>query len=233
VVRVVDIPGLSTELCGGTHVRNTAEIGLFRVVQETGVAAGVRRVTAVTGPKAFEHLRERERMLERVADLVKAPVHGVVRKVESVLEERRQLERRLDEAQKGGGADQLQRLVAGAVDLGGVRLVAGEVPASDAKALQALGDALREQLEGAVAVLAARLEDGKGAMLAVVTDDVRARGVRADEVVRAVAAAAGGRGGGKPHMAQAGIPDASRLGDALAQAADLVRPLVAAAGGAA
>ncbi len=114
-------------------------------------------------------------------------------------------------------------------------MVAAQVAAPDVKALQALGDALREQLEGAVAVLAARLDDGKRAMLAVVTDDLRARGERADEVVRAVAAAAGGRGGGKPHMAQAGIPDAARLGDALAQAADLVRPLVAAAaaGGAA
>jgi alanyl-tRNA synthetase len=210
-------------------VRNTAQIGLFRVVQETGVAAGVRRVTAVTGPKAFEHLRERERMLERVAELVKAPVHGAVKKVESVLEERRQLERRLEEAQKGGGADQLQRLVAAATDVGGVRLVVGEVPAADMKALQALGDALREQLDNAVAVIGARLEDGKAAVLAVVTDDVRARGLRADEIVRAVAAAAGGRGGGKPHMAQAGIPDAARLADALAHAADVVRPLVAGA----
>ena len=228
VVRVVDIPGLSTELCGGTHVRNTAEIGLFRVVQETGVAAGVRRVTAVTGPKAFEHLRERERVLERVAELVKAPVHGVVKKVESVLEERRQLERRVDEAQRGGGADQVQRLVANAVDLGGVRLVSGEVQAPDAKALQALGDALREQLAGAVAVVGARLDDGKAMVLALVGDDVRARGLRADEVVRAVAAAVGGRGGGKPHMAQAGIPDATQLGEALARAPELVRALVAA-----
>jgi alanyl-tRNA synthetase len=158
-------------------------------------------------------------------------VHGVVRKVESVLDERRQIERRLEEAQRGGGADQAQRLVSNAVDLGGVRLIAGEVQAADARALQALGDALREQLDGAVVVLGARLDDGKAAMLALVTDDVRARGVRADEVVRAVAAAAGGKGGGKPHMAQAGIPDASRLADALAGAAELVRPLVAAAGG--
>jgi len=200
-------------------------------VQETGVAAGVRRVTAVTGPKAFEHLRERERMLERVAELVKAPVHGALKKVESVLDERRQLERRLDEAQRGGGADQVQRLVAGAADLGGVRLVSGEVQAPDAKALQALGDALREQLAGAVAVIGARLDDGKAMILALVGDDVRARGVRADEVVRVVAAAVGGRGGGKPHMAQAGIPDAARLGEALARAPELVRPLVAAANG--
>ena len=233
VVRVVDIPGLSTELCGGTHVRNTAEIGLFRIVQETGVAAGVRRITAVTGPKAFEHLRARERMLERVAELVKAPVHGVVKKVESVLDERRQLERRLDEAQRDGGADRLRALLARGVDVGGVQFVAAEVVVGDAKALQAVGDTLRAQSENTVAVLGARLDDGKATMIAVVTDDLRARGLRADEVVRAVAAAAGGRGGGKPHMAQAGIPDAARLADALGLAVEHVSPLVEAAGAAA
>ncbi|HZF67882.1 MAG TPA: alanine--tRNA ligase [Gemmatirosa sp.] len=226
VVRVVDIPGLSTELCGGTHVRNTAEIGLFRVVQETGVAAGVRRIVAVTGPKAYEFLRDRERTLARVADVLKAPVEQVERRVVGLLEERRQLERRVEEAQRGGGADQLQQLAAGAVELGGARLVAGEVQVADARALQALGDQLRESLTHTVAVLGARLDDGKATMLAVVTDDLRERGVRADEIVRAVAAVAGGKGGGKPHMAQAGIPDASRLAEALRQAPELVRPLL-------
>jgi alanyl-tRNA synthetase len=226
VVRVVDIPGLSTELCGGTHVRNTAEIGLFRVVQETGVAAGVRRIVAVTGPKAYDFLRDRERALVRVADVLKAPLEQVERRVTGLLEERRQLERRLEEAQRGGGADQLQQLAAGAVELGGARLVVGEVQVADARALQALGDQLRESLAHTVAVLGARLEDGKATMLAVVTDDLRERGVRADEIVRAVAAVAGGKGGGKPHMAQAGIPDASRLAEALRQAPDLVRPIV-------
>ncbi|MGZ8375691.1 MAG: alanine--tRNA ligase [Gemmatirosa sp.] len=228
VVRVVEIPGLSTELCGGTHVRNTAEIGLFRIVQETGVAAGVRRVLALTGPKAYEFLRERERNLERVAELVKAPVDQTLRRVQALVDERRQLERRIDEARKGGGANQVQTLAASAHALGDARLVASEVDVPDVKALQALGDALREQLPMTIAILAARLDDGKTTMLAVVSDDLRERGVRADEVVRVVAAVAGGRGGGKPHMAQAGIPDASKLAEALAQAPALVGPLVGA-----
>ncbi|MGZ8457096.1 MAG: alanine--tRNA ligase [Gemmatirosa sp.] len=228
VVRVVEIPGLSTELCGGTHVRNTAEIGLFRIVQETGVAAGVRRVLALTGPKAYEFLRERERNLERVAELVKAPVDQTLRRVQALVDERRQLERRIDEARKGGGANQVQTLAASAHALGDAWLVASEVDMPDVKALQALGDALREQLPMTIAILAARLDDGKTTMLAVVSDDLRERGVRADEVVRVVAAVAGGRGGGKPHMAQAGIPDASKLAEALAQAPALVGPLVGA-----
>ncbi len=229
VVRVVEIPGLSTELCGGTHVRNTAEIGLFRIVQETGVAAGVRRVLALTGPKAYEFLRDRERGLERIAEIVKAPADQAVRRVQALVDERRQLEKRIEEARKGGGASQVQTLAAAAQPLGNARLVASEVDVADVKALQALGDALREQLPAIVAVLGARLEDGKTTMLAVVGDELRDRGVRADEVVRLVAAVAGGKGGGKPHMAQAGIPDASKLADALAQAPTLVGPLVGAA----
>ncbi|GLC27509.1 alanine--tRNA ligase [Roseisolibacter agri] len=229
VVRVVEIPGLSTELCGGTHVRNTSEIGLFRIVQETGVAAGVRRVLALTGPKAYEFLRDRERGLERVAEIVKAPADQVVRRVQALVDERRQLEKRIEEARKGGGANQVQTLAAAAQPLGNARLVASEVDVADVKALQALGDALREQLPAIVAVLGARLEDGKTTMLAVVGDELRDRGVRADEVVRLVAAVAGGKGGGKPHMAQAGIPDASKLAEALAQAPTLVGPLVGAA----
>jgi alanyl-tRNA synthetase len=228
VVRVVEIPGLSVELCGGTHVRNTAEIGLFRIVQETGVAAGVRRVLALTGPKAFEHLRDRERALERIAETLKAPADQALRRVQALVDERRQLERRVEEARRGGGATQVQTLAATARPLGTAQLVASEVQVDDVKALQALGDALREQLPGTIAVLGARLEDGKATMLAVVGDALRERGVRADEVVRRVAAAAGGKGGGKPHMAQAGIPDASRLAEALSQAATLVGPLVGA-----
>jgi alanyl-tRNA synthetase len=149
--------------------------------------------------------------------------------VQQLVDERRVLERKLAEALRGGGGgDELQRLVSAAQPLGanGARLVLGTVTVSDARELQAMGDTLREQLRSGVGLLAARLEDGKGAMLAVVTDDLRARGVRADAIVREVASVAGGRGGGKPHMAQAGIPDAGRMDDALAAAPGLVGAIV-------
>ena len=228
VVRVVDVPGISMELCGGTHVRNTSEIGLFVLLSETGVASGVRRIEALTGPLAFAHLRAREDALMRVADAVKSPLDSVERRVHQMIDERRVLEKRLDDATRGGG-DVLQRLLATAEQLGGngARLVIGEVTAADAKALQALGDSLREQLPSGVGLLGARLDDGKASLLVIVTDDLRARGIRADAIVRDVAALAGGRGGGKPHMAQAGVPDASRLGEALAQAPEIIAALVA------
>jgi alanyl-tRNA synthetase len=227
VVRVVDVPGVSMELCGGTHVRNTAEIGLLVLVSETGVASGVRRIEALTGPAAFALLKERERALHRVSEALRAPLEGVERRVQQLIDERRGLERKLEEALRGGG-DELQKLIAAAQPIGanGATLVIGTVTAPDVKTLQALGDALREQLRSGVGLLATRLAEGKGALLAVVSDDLRARGVRADAIVREVAAVAGGRGGGKPHMAQAGIPDPSRMADALAEAPRLVGAIV-------
>jgi alanyl-tRNA synthetase len=230
VVRVVDVPEVSMELCGGTHVRNTAEIGLFRILAETGVASGVRRIEALTGPGAFAYMRERERVLARLAETLRTTTDGVERRVQQLAEERRTLEKKLEEALRGGG-DELQKLIAGATPLGGngARLVIGEVRVDDAKALQGLGDALREQLTSGVGLLAARLDDGKGSLLAVVTDDLRAKGLRADAIVRDVAALAGGRGGGKPHMAQAGIPDVERMIVALAEAPKLVAAMLASA----
>ncbi len=224
VVRVVRIADFSMELCGGTHVRNTAEINLFKIVAETGVAAGVRRIEAVTGPGAYQLIRNEERALHRIAESLKAPVDGVEKRVAALLDERRALERRLDEAMRGGG-DQLQSLLGGAQALGhnGSKLVTAVVRAGDVKELQALGDAVREKLGSGVGVLAASFEDGKNTLLVVVTDDLRERGLRADALIKDIAAAAGGRGGGKPHMAQAGVPDAARFGEALARAPELVR----------
>ncbi len=227
VVRVVEIPELSTELCGGTHVRHTGEIGLLRIVQETGVAAGVRRIVALTGPRAFEHLRSRERALDDVAGVLKASPDQVLRRAQALVDERRQLERRLEEAQRGGGATQVETLAAAAVSLGaGARLVAREVQAGDIDALKALGDAVREQMPDAVGVLGARMDDGKAMLVAVVGDALRERGVRADEAVRRVAAVVGGRGGGKPHIAQAGVPDPARLAEAIAGAGPALATLV-------
>jgi alanyl-tRNA synthetase len=227
VVRVVSIPGFSMELCGGTHVRNTSEIGLFRIVAETGVAAGVRRVEAVTGPGAYALVKSHEHALHRIAEMLKSPLDGVEKRVASLVEERRALERRLEEALRGGG-DQLRTILQRAESIGtnGSRLVAAMVQADDVKELQALGDAVREKLGSGVGVLAASFDDGKNTVLVVVTDDLRDRGVSADALIKQIAAAAGGRGGGKPHMAQAGIPDAARLGDALSQAPDLVRAVL-------
>jgi len=235
VVRVVTVPGISVELCGGTHVRNTSEIGLFKIVSETGVAAGVRRIVALTGPRAFELLNDRDHGLARVAERLKVALPAgtgsdvVAHRLDSLLQEKRQLEKRLDEAMRGGGGDAVERLVSTATAVDGMRVVASVVSVPDVKSLQALGDAVRERLKTGVAALGATFDDGKSTLLAVVTDDVRDRGVRADAVIKELAAVAGGRGGGKPHMAQAGIPDAGRIPEALGRLPDIVRGLLGAA----
>jgi alanyl-tRNA synthetase len=231
VVRVVTVPGFSMELCGGTHVRNTSEIGVFRIVHETGVASGVRRIEAVTGPGAYDFMRGHERTLGRLAELLKTPEDGVERRIAGLLEERRALERRLEEAMRGGG-DQLKQWLSEAEQLSesgnGARYVGRKVTAGDVKELQALGDALREQLRSGVGVLGTTFPDGKTTLLVVVTDDLKDRGVRADSLAREIAAVAGGRGGGKPHMAQAGIPDATKLDAAIRGAPAIIRPMLTA-----
>ena len=151
----------------------------------------------------------------------------MIKRVEALLEERRALQRRLEDAMRGGG-DRLQTLLAHAQRLDGARVVAATVPANDVRELQALGDALREQLGSGVGVIASTFAEGKTTMLVVVTDDLRDRGIRADTLIREIAALAGGRGGGKPHMAQAGIPDVARLAEAIARAPHVVEAALSA-----
>ncbi len=223
VVRVVSVPGISIELCGGTHVRNTSEIGVFKIVSETGIAAGVRRIEALTGRAALDFYRGHERQLQEIEHIVRAPVGQVVRRVQTLVDERRMLEKRLEDAMRSGGGGAIKSLVEQGSVVNGVRVVAANVAAPDLPALQAMGDALREQMESGVGVLAASFENGKNTMLAVVSDDLRDKGIRADTILRELAAAAGGKGGGKPHMAQAGIPDAERMASVVAEAPEMIR----------
>jgi alanyl-tRNA synthetase len=226
VVRVVKIPGVSMELCGGTHVRTTGQIGLLRIVSESGVAAGVRRIEAVTGPGAFERVRRDERTLREAAALLKTREDNVIPRLQAVLEEQRELQRSLEKARASGGADIVGKLVDGAASIDGARVIASAVEVADADELRAVGDRLRERLGSGIAVLSAAPGD-RPTLLAVVTDDMISRGIRADQVVREVAALAGGKGGGKPHMAQAGIGQPERIPEALAKVVEIVTPMLA------
>jgi alanyl-tRNA synthetase len=223
IVRVVTIPGVSQELCGGTHVRNTAEIARFTITSETGVAAGVRRIEAVTGRAAFDLERQRDEELRKIEAIVKAPGGGALRRIQALVDERRLLEKRLEDARKSGGGDQAKNLLASGSDVDGVRVIASAVTAADLNELQSLGDLVRGQMDSGVAFLSATFDNGKNTLLAVVSDKVRERGLRADELIRELAAIAGGKGGGKPHMAQAGIPDGGDITGALSAAAEVVR----------
>ncbi|MDX1566899.1 MAG: alanine--tRNA ligase-related protein, partial [Longimicrobiales bacterium] len=216
-VRVVRVDDVSLELCGGTHVDHTGEIGLFRLVSESGVAAGVRRVEAVTGPAAYRYLREQEEKLDRVARMLKTDPDNLQARIRQLRDERDELEGLLSDLRKEGGAGE-EVVVEEEVPLGegetalfrGVRL-----RARDADDVRAWGDGFTDTVQSGVAVVAAILPEGKNALFTFVTDDLIGRGIRADAVVRAVAERVGGRGGGRPHMAQAGVEEPEKLDDAL------------------
>jgi len=208
VVRVVEIAGLSTELCGGTHVRNTGQIGALRIVSESGVAAGVRRIEAVTGRRAHALLREREAALTAIAARFKVNTltgEALTKKVDDLLAERKKLERRVEEALAGGGAGGCD-LLAGAESVGTARLLTKEITVPTMKELQALGDAVRAALGSGIGLLLGTFEDDKQGLVVVVTDDLVGRGITAGGLVKTLAAETGIKGGGKPHMAQAGGP---------------------------
>ena len=207
VVRVVEIAGLSTELCGGTHVRNTGQIGAVRLVSESGVAAGVRRIEAVTGRRAHALLREREAALTAIAARLKVNTltgDALTKKVDDLLAERKKLERRVEEALAGGGAGGGD-LLAGAASVGTARLLTKEITVPTMKELQALGDAVRAALGSGIGLLLGTFEDEKQGLVVVVTDDLVGRGITAGGLVKTLAAETGIKGGGKPHMAQAGV----------------------------
>lgn len=228
VVRMIEIPGVSIELCGGTHVRHTGEIGLFRIVGETGVAAGIRRVEAVTGSEAYRRTVAQEDLIRGAAGLLKTSSETLLRRIEQLVEENRRLGQQLERARAAGAADVVGQLVDQATSADGTRIVATEVEVQATDELRALGDRLRDRLGSGAAVLAARHAD-KVALLSVVTDDLVGRGVRADRLVREVAALTGGSGGGRAHMAQGGVGDPGRVAEALRRAPDILRNLLSSA----
>ena len=227
VVRVVEIPLRSTELCGGTHVQNTAHILMFRIISESGVSAGVRRIVAVTGPKAYALLREHEKTLEVIGERLKVNLHAVTpdvleKKLDHLIADKKALEKKLEEALKSGGGGGAWDVLATAEKAGAHHLVARTVKAGDVKELQALGDSVREAIGSGVGVLGAAFEDGRAALLIVVGDALREKGVSANDLVKAFGTKTGARGGGKPHMAQAGLA-AADLDAAIVTAAGIAR----------
>jgi alanyl-tRNA synthetase len=215
-VRVLDI-GSSRELCGGTHVGRTGDIGLFKVVAESGVAAGVRRVEAVTGDNALAHIGETEKCLSRVAVLMKAAPAEVPGRVGAVLEQVRALEKELEALKSKLAASQGDSLLGQAVDIKGIKVLAVTLQGADAKALRETMDKLKDKLKSAAIVLAA-VDGGKVQLAAGVTADQVGK-LKAGELVSFVAQQVGGKGGGKPDLAMAGGTDAAALPAALASVA--------------
>jgi alanyl-tRNA synthetase len=215
VVRMVEIEEVSRELCGGTHVGSTAEIGLFHLTAETSSAANVRRIEAVTGPAGLELFRRRTEELREIAALLRVPedqVQTAVRKLQEQVKAARK-------ADQGGGLDPAvaNRLAESATDVAGIKLVVEPVERADQRSLNALADAVRQKLGDAAVVLGAAA-DGRVFLVANFAPAAVERGLKAGEVVKAAAEVAGGGGGGRDNLAQAGGRDPDKLPDALATA---------------
>ncbi|EAO9629184.1 alanine--tRNA ligase [Salmonella enterica] len=213
-VRVLSMGDFSTELCGGTHATRTGDIGLFRIISESGTAAGVRRIEAVTGEGAMATVHAQSDRLNDIAHLLKGDSQNLGDKVRAVLERTRQLEKELQQLKDQAAAQESANLSSKAVDLNGVKLLVSELAGIEPKMLRTMVDDLKNQLGSTVIVLATVVE-GKVSLIAGVSKDVTDR-VKAGELIGMVAQQVGGKGGGRPDMAQAGGTDAAALPAALA-----------------
>jgi alanyl-tRNA synthetase len=212
-VRVLTMGDFSTELCGGTHVKRTGDIGFFKIVSESGVAAGVRRIEAVTGEGALAWVQQQEAELAEAAAVLKAPVGEVPVKLAQLLENVRHLERELGRLKSRLASSQGDDLAAQAVDVRGAKVLAATLDGADAKTLREAMDKLKDRLKSAAIVLGA-VNDGKVSLIAGVTADLTGK-VKAGELVNFVAQQVGGKGGGRPDMAQAGGTEPAKLPTAL------------------
>ncbi|QRN99683.1 alanine--tRNA ligase [Archangium violaceum] len=221
-VRVVTVHPQSTELCGGTHVRRSGDIGLFKVLSESGVASGVRRVTAVTGLGALQYVRETERELKKAAELLKTSPKDLVKRVESTQKRMKELEKKIEEvavkAQAGSSKDLLDQ----ARDINGMKVLATRMDPADPNVFRGLADQLRDRIKSGVIVIGGE-KDGKVVLLVAATKDVVARGIHAGNLLKEMAKEVNGRGGGKPDLAQGGGEDPSRIPAAFDKFYELVK----------
>ncbi|MCB8983302.1 MAG: alanine--tRNA ligase [Ardenticatenaceae bacterium] len=216
-----DKPFYSMELCGGLHVSETNDIGQFRFVSEGAVAAGVRRVEAVTGRGAQALIAERLDVLDRLADLLNAPVGELENRLEALLDDHKTLQKNAEQLQRKLARYQFGELLGQVQTIAGTNVLAVQVEASDVDTMREMADWFRDKVKTGTAVFAV-IQNDKPLFVATVTDDLIKRGLKAGDIVREVAKVVGGGGGGRPNMAQAGGHDASKIGEALAIVPDLV-----------
>lgn len=222
IVRVVNIKDCSVELCGGTHVNNVAEIGLFKIVSEAGVASGVRRIEAITGKLAYDKVNSVEKTLNKAAGLLKSRNNEVVEKIEALLTQVKTLEQQLAVANSKMAQETASELLATAIDVNGVTIVNAEVEIEDMDGLRNLADLLRDKLTVGVIVLGAKIADDKVNFVVMATKDAVAKGIHAGNIIKETAKVAGGGGGGRPDMAQAGGKNPKKITEALTMATEVI-----------
>jgi alanyl-tRNA synthetase len=221
-VRTIAIPDVSLELCGGTHLTRTSQIGLMKIVSEGSVAAGIRRIEAITGAAVLSHIRTLEQKLQEVAHRLQVPVADILPGIERLQQNLREHQVALEQVRSRSSADEAEAIVRSAEDVDGFKAVCSRTTSTDADGMSRLADILAERLGSSVVLLGSE-SGGKALFVAKVSADLVARGLHAGELVKAVAAEAGGGGGGRPEFAKAGGKDPSRLDAALEKGRALIR----------
>jgi alanyl-tRNA synthetase len=222
-VRVVTVHPESTELCGGTHVKASGDIGLLKITGESSIASGVRRITAVTGKGAVDYVREMEHELKRAAEVLKAPRNEISKRIEQSQKRLKELEKKLEEAQLKAQSGAAKANGEHIREVNGIKVLTQQVDTADAKLLRGLADRYRDQLRSGVVGLGGPTADGKALLLVAATKDLVEKGLKAGDLIRELAGVVGGTGGGKPDMAQAGGSDPSKIPQALERLHDLVK----------
>jgi alanyl-tRNA synthetase len=225
-VRVVQIGGqpkalngYSMELCGGTHTRATGEIGLFRIVGENAIAAGVRRIEAVAGLEAYKLANQQLQLIRNIAGKINSPVHELEKKIESLLTQQKDLEKQLKSMQQKQAGETARGLVAKAQNIGSTRAIIENLGPADGDYLQSIADALKGQFKGVVVL--GGVANNAVSLIASVSPDLTSK-VQAGKIIQTIAPIVGGKGGGKPDNARGGGKDASKLDEALAKARELI-----------
>ena len=218
VVRVIDVPGVSRELCGGTHVNNTAEIGLFKIISETGISSGVRRIEAVAGPAVLEYLNVRDKIVRDLSKQFKVQPEEVPQRIENLQTDLKNTQKQLEAVKQELALAKSDQLLTYAETVGELSVLVTQVEDMDAKALSTVAERLQQKLGEAAVVLGSVPEEGKVSLVAAFSSKVREKGLQAGKFIGGIAKLCGGGGGGRPHLAQAGGKDGSKLPEALSTA---------------
>ncbi|EGT5509192.1 alanine--tRNA ligase [Clostridioides difficile] len=224
-VRVVSMGDYSTELCGGTHLTNTSQVGMFKILSEGGVAAGVRRIEAITGKAVYEYLKERDGIISEVCVNLKSKEDNLIQRISSLLEENKNLSKELHDMKAKMSLQSVDSIFDSKVEVNGVNLITNKFEGMDMDTLRETADNLRDKLGSGVVVLA-NVVDDKVNFVVTATKDVLDKGIHSGNIVREVTKIAGGKGGGRPNMAQAGASDVSKVDQALSYASEVIKTQV-------
>ncbi len=222
VVRVISIGEFSKELCGGTHVNNTSEIALFKIVSESGVAAGVRRIEAITGKEVYKYMTDITGKLRNISKLLKTGINDIEGKIESINTEMKILQKENEKLKNKLASSSMDDIIKSAEEIDGINIVAHKLTNLDMDSLRNLGDKIKDKLDSSCIVLASEME-GKVSFVAMATEDAVKKGIHAGKILKEVAKIAGGGGGGRPNMAQAGAKDPSKIDEALSKVKGIVK----------